>query len=138
MPLWPRGRIAQCATLACEPNQTRTQKLKYLTLTFCVTLPSQGEHLRNPRTKPCNGNVKYYKIGSSSGSVHVPMLRKHVAHCTIRPPGHNGTLPPKSARSYSHAPSREGFDPSYHPPLLVWPPPGDYRSEPVGPGLWSS
>ena len=62
----------------------------------------------------------------------------NVAHCAIRPPGHNGTLPPKSARSYSHAPSGEGFDPSYHPPLLVWPPPGDYRSELVGPGLWNS
>ena len=94
--------------------------------------------MQNPRTKQFNSNVKYYKIGSSSGSVHVPMLRKHVAHCTIRPRGHNGTLPPKSARSYSHAPSGEAFDLSYHPPLLVWPPPGDYRSEPVGPRLWNS
>ena len=55
--------------------------------------------------------VKYYKIGSSSGSVHVPMLRKHVARCTICPPGHNGTLPPKSARSYSQAPPGEGLTP---------------------------
>ena len=44
--------------------------------------------MQNPRTKKNNSNVKYYKIWSSSGSVHVPMLRKHVAHCTIRPPGH--------------------------------------------------
>ena len=28
-----------------------------------------------------------------------------------------------------------GFDPSHHPPLLFWAPPGDYRSEPFGPGL---
>ena len=111
MVLWPGRRIAQHATLACEPNQTRTQKLKYLTLTFCVTLPSQGEHLRNPRTKPCNGNVKYYKIGSLSGSVRMPMLRNHVACCAIRLPGHNTTLPPKSARSYSQAPPGEGLTP---------------------------
>ena len=28
-----------------------------------------------------------------------------------------------------------GFDPSHHPSLLFWAPPGDYRSEPFGPGL---
>ena len=35
----------------------------------------------------------------------------NVAHCAIRPPGHNGTLPPKSARSYSQAPPGEGLTP---------------------------
>ena len=124
-----------CATLANRNQTEETQKWKYITLLFRAALPTQGEELQNPRTKKINSNVKYYKIWSSSGSVHVPMLRKHVAHCTIRPRGHNGTLPPKSARSYSHAPSGEAFDLSYHPPLLVWPPPGDYRSEPFGPGL---
>ena len=67
--------------------------------------------MRNPRTKPCNGNVKYYKIGSLSGSVRMPMLRNHVACCAIRLPGHNTTLPPKSARSYSQAPPGEGLTP---------------------------
>ena len=114
----------------------RGPKFVVLNATICVTLPSQGENLQYPRPKPFNGNVKYYKFGSSSGSVRMQMLPKHVPSC----------YPP--TRSYCHTATRVsqelppdtpwgGFDPSHHPPLLFWAPPGDYRSEPVGPGLWN-
>ena len=73
-----------CATFACERNQTDTS-FKYLTVLFDASLLVTTRYLRKKVQfslgNQFSSNVKYFKFGSSFGSVRMQMLRKHVLLC---------------------------------------------------------
>ena len=87
---------------------------------LCESHRKKRKKDNSPLGNQFNGIVKYFKFGSSFGSVRMQMLRKHVPLC-FRPSGHTAT---RVSQDWSPGTPWGGFNPSHHPPLLFWAPPG--------------
>ena len=106
-----------------EPDRLEIQVLNCIVRCVFVSHNRKKRKKDNsPLGNQFNGRVKYFKFGSSFGSVRMQMLRKHVPLCypPIRSYCHQGQpgLIPWYCTPWG------GFDPSHHPPLLFWAPPG--------------